>query len=432
MSEVVTGKPRAFVLSEIRETTHAVPVVIPPTALNMIGQVRKTYSGIPELARSIAAHGQQTPGDVPTYTPEEAQHHLDLFNRVFHSNHTLADLTAVALAERADQAMRPYYCLLSTGHRRCLAVKEIERLQAQDPLFVPGPLYAGGYRALFHFGMSPERALKMQFNENRHDAVPAAEEARAAWDYYCVMRELHHGYAEAELASDIGRTSDWVRGALRFCRLPESIQGFVDGSRGMQPVSYGRMVEIARLADGYREIVGRPLGEDVLLKWILDAVLERLSSENLAKRVSTYLERKAMEHEGQGALFEEEKSPNAAKKHARQVAAQSLVLGILQMLGYLEEIRRLMDAGVLGTADNPFAPELDSLVHDRYSSTSPARMAARFAERLQGMTPKLQQLAAQSRSRLSPQERQLIADMPAILASTSAAAQEVVRLEGAF
>lgn len=403
-----------LVLSEIREVMRrtVVPVVVPPRVVCTLGQVRLTYDGIAELAVSIAAHGQQVPGEIAMHTRDELVQRLDVFNAVFHTNTRVDDLKSIQLV--TGKRSEEFYPVLAAGHRRLLAVKHIKLQCESDPLFVPGPQYAGGYRANLHFGLSPLQVMVLQFQENRHVEVPPIEEVRAAWDFFRFVRHVRPNYSAHDLAIDIGRSNDWVRDALRFCELPESVQSYVDGEDGKPKVSYGRMVEIARLAHGYKELTGCDIGEDALLRWVLDTILDRWSTQTLATRVREFLEHKRAETEGQASLFGDEPSSGKSVK-PRKVVSQHYVQSLLAYLGYLQQVRQLMDAGVLVAEDHPLVPDSAGVREGMFSPASPLAMTARILDLLNRMAPQLEKLMHDPALKLDPEHKKMLENMSAVL-----------------
>ncbi|MFN3076785.1 MAG: hypothetical protein ABT940_07895, partial [Alphaproteobacteria bacterium] len=150
----------------------------------------------------------------------------------------------------------PYYFILVAGHRRYRACQAI-----LDEATDEETAFDGLYRVDIRFGMSVRETIPLQFNENRHQQVPPHEEARSAWKFYRWLQQNEQGLTIAGFARRIGRTPEWVRGALRFCTLPLSVQNYADGTEGCVKLPYGILVNLARLGEEMAEITGEKFPE---------------------------------------------------------------------------------------------------------------------------------------------------------------------------
>ena len=117
--------------------------------------------------------------------------------------------------------------------------------------------FNGKYRATLYFDITAEEAIELQFNENRYSAPPLHEEAEAAWRLYRYKQKKDPKLTISAFAKSIGRRPEWVSSALRFCRLPGTIQSYVVGDNPMRVrLPYSVLVNLARLSECYEEITG--------------------------------------------------------------------------------------------------------------------------------------------------------------------------------
>lgn len=162
--------------------------------------------------------------------------------------------------------------------------------------------FDGRYRVDIRFGMRVKPDIALQFNENRHQQVPPHEEARM-WKFYRWSKRNEREITISQFARKIGRTPEWVRGALRFCTLPSSVQNYADGTDGCVKLPYSILTSLARLGEGMFELTGEAFPESAYHSWIVRRVVGRLNATVFRKTVSEYLTSKQQEHRGQLSLF---------------------------------------------------------------------------------------------------------------------------------
>lgn len=362
-----------------------VRVSVPPEAISVLTQVRRTISVGEDLLPSILEHGQQTAGVVAALCEEEARLYVKEINEIYSTNHVFDSLAPVDLdGERV-------YLILVAGHRRHATVCMINEMQRRGEISCTGT-YRGLYRAELRFGLNAKEAIALQFNENRHCSVPSHEEARAAWDYYRWLKRENPALGIAAFGQMIGRHADWVRNAVRFCLLPHSIQNYVDGHNGKTKMPYRILVELARLAEGYESITGEALTEDDHHRWIKRALTERLDATKFGRLVSEYLQAKREDVAGQLSLFGSAATYEETRS-LRQVVARNLVPDLWKIIEYMRLLIRLQKIGGFGT-ETCIGPMAD---HGRYSPGSPVRLLAQIIELIQEIAPLLAEVAARER-----------------------------------
>lgn len=373
----------ALFKSEIREIKHQVlPSAVPLEALSLLTQVRMTVDVAEDLIPSIAAHGQQTPGVAVALLPEEAQRYIEELNELWGSRHRLKDFPCVNL----DGVL--YYFFLVAGHRR---YKACAILAARAEQGLEQSVFDGLYRVDIRFGMEVSEAISLQFNENRHQQIPPHEEARAAWKFYRWLQKREPDITIAKFARRIGRTSEWVRGALRFCSLPSSVQKYADGADGCVKLPYGILTSLARLGEKMSEIMGEEFPEAMYHEWITRAVIDRLNVETFGKTVSAYLASKQQESHGQFPLFGSV-DEIVDERPIRRVVAEQMVPAVWTILNYLKSLERVRAQGGFGDKSH-LAPERDLQVRASYSPSSPIRIVASILEHFGDLMPHLEELA---------------------------------------
>ncbi len=382
-------------------TQRVLSVAVPLGAISLVTQVRTTVDVDEDLIPSIKAHGQQTPGVAVALTPDEARQYIEEINELWGSCHHIADFPLVELdGER-------YYFILVAGHRRyaaCAILAENAEQNAGQSAF------DGRYRVDIRFGMRVSETIPLQFNENRHQQVPPHEEARAAWKFYRWLKRNEPEITISQFARKIGRTPEWVRGALRFCTLPSSVQNYADGTDGCVKLPYSILTSLARLGEGMFELTGEAFPELAYHSWIVRAVVGRLNATVFRKTVSAYLTSKQQEHRGQLSLFGLTEAIVDERPLRRVVAAQ-MVPAVWTILSYLQSLECVREKGGFGD-ESYLSPELDSRVRTLYSPGSPLHIVTRILEYLGVLVPHLEELARREGSRQRKKLQQGATNLP--------------------
>lgn len=388
---------KRYALADIRDTTErkVESIRLPPEDISTLTQVRKTYAIQEDLIPSFLARGQITPGMAAALQPDQAQIYVDTVNTIYGSSHTRDELVPIELDGTR------YYVVLFAGHRRHLTILHInEGIRAGT--IIPGERYSHDYRVDLYFDISAEEAIELQFHENRHSAPPLHEEASAAWRFYRFKRRENPELTPGQFAKSIGRTTEWVRNALRFCALPASIQGYVTGEHSLKTmmkkpeIPYGILVSLARLAEGYRDLVGEALSEDTMHIWLREALVSRMNVAAFGRKVSSHLEQMRSELEGQSSLFGETLSDEERVRYVRHVVAQEMVRSMWAVFSYFRIVEGLRQNGALGRESylGPFG-ESDRA---RFSPKSPIRMCAEAFDAARLVAPHLAELARLERT----------------------------------
>ena len=235
--------------------------------------------------------------------------------------------------------------------------------------------------------MSVEKALALQFQENRHQPVPPHEEAAAATEYYRYLRRKEPKYTLAAFGKQIGRSTSWIRHALAFCALPEKLQELATAP---VPVPYGVLVELSRYQREL-ESAGRPASEDELSALVFDAMLQRKSVKDFKEIIGARI---AHLLGGQSSLFDD--TP-CEQRLLRRVVAPEIIMGLWSFVTYMKQLSMLQRQGVF--TEHYLTPETNAAAHAQFSPKSPVNLSAELVQVLLDLQPQLNELVAENRGR---------------------------------
>jgi len=375
---------KSYSLQDLMEqdNNRVVSVRLPVLQIGYLTQVRRTFTDIEELGESIRTRGQITKGIVAALSPTQASRYVKEINAIRGSSHTRRDLPVTMIDGKK------VYLALVAGERRLRAVKwALENGRRRTRHF------DGRYRADLHFGMTVADAISVQFQENRHQQVPAHEEAAAAFDFYRWQKRRNPKLSKARFGRSIGRSDTWVRRAVRFCSLPEALQALAASKKVSVP--YGILTETARYANGLKAL-GRDVDENELIKMATDAVMRKVTVAKFRESIS-----KRLHHlrTGQSSLF---KDLPELRKPPRQVVAPEFIKGLWGFLEYMKSVEGLRQHGFFGD-ESPFDIESDSSVLSQYSPGSPIHLSANLMGQMRDMLPHLEKLAQQEGGKHRPE-----------------------------
>lgn len=347
--------------------------------LNVLSQVRQTMNDddIRELAESILAQGQYTPGVVVALTPTEVELYVSEINEWSGKEHKAHWLTKTVLDGEE------FYLIVVAGHRRLQACKIAMQLLASGQY--TSERFVGEYLCDIHFGLSVDQALAVQFHENRHQPVPIHEEVAAAWRTWRFLRKRDPRLTVTAFAKTIGRTPSWVRNMLRFCDLPESAQRLIEPNGHTSRVSYQLLVQHARLLEAERKC-GNEYSEQEVHAAIMGLVVNRVSAKRYAKIVSSRI--RDLE-EGQGDfLF----GTIHDRRPLRKIALPHLIQGAHAVVGYWQLLEKLLESGAFGEA-SPYEPLTSEQELAEFSPHSPINLLLKIVNHMDELLPHLVELA---------------------------------------
>lgn len=257
-------------------------VKIDPKFISVLRQSRSSISatGIDELVSSFKIKGQKTPGDVYAFTEKEAEGYIKEMNILWNTEYQLENFTPFYIKEKKDY----FYLFLVAGHRRLKAAQKLETF----------------YIANIHFEKSFEDAIEWQLAENvQREELPLLDLITSATAYWIKLKKKNLKLTMKDFAKNhIHKSVGWLSNALRFSRLPISVQDLIKKTETHKGVNYGIMLEFAKLYDFSVERK-KPLGEEILLAYINHVISHKY---NLQK-VKDFCEIRRSEIIGQQDLF---------------------------------------------------------------------------------------------------------------------------------
>ena len=308
-------------------------VNLPRVCIGILHQMRRTMSqnGLSELADSISAMGQHTPGLVVALKRRAALSYIQNINKMWGVNYQLQQFVPVYIQEQDEE----FYLFLVAGHRRFKAV-ELAGLNV--------------FYARLHFESSFSQALLMQYHENVHEEVPPDEEARFITLFWREAKKKNPEMPLAKFARSLGKKPEAVRRSIRFTALPVRIQELVLPSNEFKKgIAYALLCELARLQEARIE-AEKPFDESELMR--LAYVL--ITQYKTAKRAAAWVSEQIRALQGQGEVFE--LSIQDALDGAKQSTAQSLETTIRVGEQQLRVVARLhTDGGVERVASSAAA-----------------------------------------------------------------------------
>lgn len=302
------------------EGTH--DVNLPRAIVGVLRQMRPTMStnGLNELADSISAVGQHTPGLAVALNARDARKYLKGINEMWGTSYRLSQFAPIYIKEKDGE----YYIFLVAGHRRFKAVE-----MAGRKIFY----------ARLHFKSSFSEALLMQYHENVHEQVPPDDEARFITLFWRDAKKKDPELALNAFARSLGKKPDVVRRSIRFTALPVRIQELVLPSKEYKKgIAYALLCELARLQEARIE-AQKPFDESELMH--LAYVL--ITQYKTVKRAAAWVSEQIRVLQGQGAMFE--LSIQDAFAGAQKTAASQLELTVRVGAEQLRTVARLHTEG---------------------------------------------------------------------------------------
>ncbi len=276
-------------------------VNLPRTCIGVLHQMRRTMSqnGLNELADSISAMGQHTPGLVVALKRRAALSYIQNINTMWGTNYQLRQFIPTYIQEQGEE----FHLFLVAGHRRFKAVE----LVGLDTFY-----------ARLHFESSFSQALLMQYHENVHEEVPPDEEARFITLFWREAKKKNPEMPLARFARSLGKKPEAVRRSIRFTALPVRIQELVlPNNQFKKGIAYALLCELARLQEARIE-AEKPFDEAELMH--LAYVL--VTQYKTAKRAAAWVSEQICVLQGQGEMFD--LSIQDALDGAKQSAAKEL------------------------------------------------------------------------------------------------------------
>lgn len=251
--------------------------------ISVLRQSRSFISsnGIDDLVSSFAKKGQKTPGDIYAFTKVEAISYIQEINDLWNTDYKIESFNNSYIKEKKDY----FYLFLVAGHRRLKACKFLKF----------------DYFANLHFEKSFEEAIEWQLAENvQREELPLLDLITSATAYWIKLKKKNPKLTMLAFAKNhIHKSVSWLTNALRFSRLPISVQDLIRKTDSNKGVNYSIMLEFAKLYD-FSVQKHESLNPDFLISLINHCITHKYKLE----KVKEFCEVKKIEIFGQQTLFE--------------------------------------------------------------------------------------------------------------------------------
>lgn len=290
-------------------------IYINPKIISILRQSRSSLSkkGIEDLVSSFKIKGQKTPGDIYAFTKSDAIYYIKEMNILWNTHSKIEDFSSFYIKEKKDF----YYLFLVAGHRR---------LQASLILKVD-------YIANIHFGKNFEEAIEWQLAENiQREELSLLDLITSATNYWVRLKNRNpkltlKTYAEKH----IGKSVSWLSNALRFSRLPLSVQDLIRKTEINKGVNFSILLEFAKLYDFSLE-KEKPLKEEDLMAYINHVISHKYSLQ----KVKDFCEIRKDELMGQQYFFE--LSIEEINKNSLSAIRRNRTLHVKEAKNYLDKV----------------------------------------------------------------------------------------------
>jgi len=329
---------------------------LPFDSINVLPQGRKTFDeeGLRVLADDIADKKLINLPLIATFDKEGADKYLAVINELWG-----ADFESDSLMRHQEEDGSESFNVLIAGERRFRACKMLladgryQKKFKRDDIFVT-----------YALNIPPMEAIFRQASENTYMSVPPHEEAVYYSEMFRVIKIADPEYPLTRFARNVGRSSEKVRDALKFCLLPETIQGYVrEGA-----LSYGTACEIARLAQ-------RQVGEDDINFFTKRALTGKYRVDDFKQLIDEYFAHKDSGQSSMFDVFTQEQEEEMRKAGIKKTVQKEFIFGLWSFIYYFAHVTKLFEDGKLGQDESPF------------STGSPVRIFSRLVEAQTSLLP---------------------------------------------
>lgn len=223
------------------------PVLIDSNLISVLRQTRTSmnYNDLEDLKSSIKKRGQKTPGDVYAFPKLGAMQYLNCINTLWNTSYDLMNFESHFVPEKEES----FYFFLVAGHRRLRAVTELGLL----------------YFANVSFQKTFEEAIEWQLGENFHEPISLLDLITAANYLWIMLKDINPKLTLKEFAKNfIHKSTSWLTDALKFMRLPLSVQELIKKTEISKGAPYVMLLEFVKLYDFSVE-KGKPIPDDELV-----------------------------------------------------------------------------------------------------------------------------------------------------------------------
>lgn len=353
-----------------RASHKAIRKKVPLSKIITLPQPRKTFEEIPDIGGSILQINLIYLPVLAHFNRPDFEKYLRILSALWRSPLSIKDYLHMGILDPEKEEIS-YYILLD-GERRIRGCRWYLGHSCEDHPDVEGcyRLHFGSedVEATLMIGITPLNALFLQSAANSHNRVPAHEDAKFIDNLFRMVRICNPQFPLSKFAKLVGRGTEAVRNAVRFCFLPSEVQAMVP-----EKISYGIACEVSRLQE-----IGLPDGE--LKSWANMAVLSRQKVPDFRKLVIEFIRQ---QQNGQTSLFDifsERQIQQMKRLNRRLVVAKHSVAGLWDFISYFGLVLRMFEDGDLGKEDSPF------------SEGSPLRIFRALIEKERRLLPHLEGL----------------------------------------
>lgn len=315
------------------------------TEVNVLAQPRKTFTGIKELAETVATYGYANPPNVARFTREEAIAYLEEVNAYWGSAYAIEDLRP-----REEDGL---YDILIAGERRFRSGMHLHLHGCQKCRQAHGQ-EEHGHCLHRHFGLGPgvievrvplgiraEEAFGLQLMENTTQCpVPAHEQAHSDTLWWQYLKRKFKRFSLKTFARLTGRSVTALGRAFRFHDLPLEVQVMVEERK----ITYGVASELARLWHAAREGVERPITEERLLKMAQQAAESRFTRAHMKGWIDReILERRENQLDLLSIMMNTYEQEEMERQDHRRVVAAQMSGALWRFKEYLSHVLRFRE-----------------------------------------------------------------------------------------
>ncbi len=302
---------------------------IPLDKINVLPQMRQTFDGIEGLADDILEKGLIHAITIASLKEEKMRIYVKYVEQVFKKKIDINSLISYTGS----------YFILIAGERRLRACKTLDERRLYHQRFGNHKI-----KSTICVDISPEEAIKLQGSENMRDPIPPHEEAEFLDKYYRFLEKIEP-VTHASFARSVGRSSEVIRSALRFSKLPQFIHRAVRD----HVLAYGCACELGRLYE--RGIRGKELRD-----WFISVIVKDYKVDEFQRIVRKHLiEKDSIQTSLLDSFFSLESEKEAKQEARRRSIDQKVSDAFHYQSRYFLKVLYLFEHGFLGLEDSPFS-----------------------------------------------------------------------------
>jgi hypothetical protein len=218
--------------------------------INCVSQMRTRFTGIDDLAESIADIGQVHKSTVIAFNKTQAKEYLEMINYMHKTKHHVEDLTP------SEYLGKTIYYILMCGERRLRALKYLWETGCDScrgsakRVLQKGECFRNHFDDMsgktFHFWVSrntvPPKALLVQFAENSYVAPGAHDLASVYGPWYKIKKLQDPKTTIKSFAHSVGKSPVTVSKYIGYIDLPARLRKYVENGK----MKYDTVAEISR------------------------------------------------------------------------------------------------------------------------------------------------------------------------------------------